>query len=376
MPRRFMTDPDQTRTMAGPFTAHRCGLDRRRTSAAIHVIHVGPGVYSWGGASSVIRVIRDNKIGADQIRALSTWNGPWPGSARGHAKNLFLTARSAVALTRASRTNIVHFHITNGGAWLREGALIRLARARGCRVIVTIHGDNFPEFAQSHPRIVGTTLNHTNHVILLSEEARSAAAGLVPSVPTSVVANPIAIDREAPGASSTPPVVLFAGTIGRRKGVDILVEAWRLLLAEGIEGRCRIVGLVDDYAPPPTERLSVEGPVHPDAVRELLRSVRVVALPSFAEAMPMILTEALAGARPFVATPVGGTAEIASDPSMLVPVGDATALAAAIGRYLRDPDLAERDGLRGQAHIAATRSPVVIDAELRRIYEGCHNAAG
>ena len=149
-----------------------------------------------------------------------------------------------------------------------------------------------------------------------------------------------------------------------------------MLLAEGIEGRCRIVGLADDYAPPPTERLSVEGPVHPDAVRELLRSVRVVALPSVAEAMPMILTEALAGARPFVATPVGGTAEIASDPSMLVPVGDAAALAAAIGRYLRDPDLAERDGLRGQAHIAATRSPEVIDAELRRIYEGCSHAAG
>jgi glycosyltransferase involved in cell wall biosynthesis len=364
VPIRFTTDPDQMRTTAARFTRHTCGLDRRRMSAAIHVIHVGPDMYSWGGTQSVIRVIRDNKIGADEIRVFSTWNGP------GHAKNLFLTVRSAVAVTRASRTTIVHFHMTSGGAWLREGALIRLARRRGFRVIVTIHGYDFPEFAQSHPRIVGTTLNHANHVILLSEEARSAAAGLAPSVPTSVVANPIAIDREAPGASSTPPVVLFAGTIGRRKGVDMLVEAWRLLLAEGIEGRCRIVGLADDYAPPPTERLSVEGPVHPDAVRELLRSVRVVALPSFAEAMPMILTEALAGARPFVATPVGGTPEIASDPSMLVPVGDAPALAAAIGRYLRDPDLAERDGLRGQAHIAATRSPVVIDAKLRRIYEG------
>jgi hypothetical protein len=61
---------------------------------------------------------------------------------------------------------------------------------------------------------------------------------------------------------------------------------------------------------------------------------------------------------------------------MLVPVGDVRALAAAIGRYLLDADLAERDGLRGQAHIAATRSPDVIDAELRRIYEGCGVGAG
>ena len=177
-------------------------------------------MYSWGGTQSVIRVIRDNKIGADQIRVFSTWNGPGPAR-RGHVKNLFLTARSAVALTRASRTTIVHFHMTNGGAWLREGALIRLARARGFRVIVTIHGYDFPEFAQSYPRIVGTTLNHANHVILLSEEARAAAVGLVPSVPTSVVANPIAIDREAPGAARRHPwcssqAPLVAGKVSTR----------------------------------------------------------------------------------------------------------------------------------------------------------------
>ncbi len=334
------------------------------------VTHVGPDMYSFGGTQTVIRVIRDNNIGADEIRVLSTWNG------RHHAKNLLLTARAAAALARAPRGTVTHFHMSNGGAWLREGPLIRLAKARGFRVIVTIHGSDFHAFAHSRPRFVAATLNHADHVILLSEEARTAARWVAPGVPASVVANPIPIDRDAPPAGSTPPVVLFAGTIGRRKGVSTLVAAWRLLLAEGIEGHCRIVGVVDDYSPPPTERLTVDGPVHPDKVRDLIRSVRVVTLPSFAEGMPMILTEALAGARPFVATPVGGTPEIASDPRMLVPVDDAPALAAAIGRYLRDPGLAERDGLRGQAHIAATRSPEVVGAQLRRIYQGCSLETG
>lgn len=336
----------------------------------ISVTHVGPDMYSIGGTQSVIRIIRDNRIGADDIRVLSTWAGP-----HRHLENVFLTARAGAALAAVPRTTIAHFHISNGGAWLREGSLIRLARARGLRVIVTVHGSDFPEFVRSRPRFVGATLKHADHVILLSEDARAAVAEVAATVPTAVVANPIVIDRDTPGAASTPPVVLFAGAVGRRKGVDRLVEAWRLLLAEGIEGRCRIVGPIDDYVPPPTERLTVEGPIHPDDVRELLRSVRVVTLPSSAEGMPMILTEALAGARPFVATPVGGTAQIAPDPSMLVPVGDVPALAAAIGRYLRDPDLAERDGLRGQWHVAATRSPEVIDAQLRRIYQGSGVAA-
>ncbi|GAB4898047.1 hypothetical protein MAHJHV28_47120 [Mycobacterium avium subsp. hominissuis] len=80
----------------------------------------------------------------------------------------------------------------------------------------------------------------------------------------------------APGASSSTTIGLgttAVRTVGRRKGVDRLVAAWRLLLAEGIEGRCRIIGLIDDYVPPATERLTVEGPIPPDRVRALLRSV-------------------------------------------------------------------------------------------------------
>lgn len=232
----------------------------------IAVTHVGPDRYSIGGTQSVIRVIHDNNIGADRIRVLSTWNGP------NQVKNLWLTARAGTALARSAAGSIVHFHVSNGGAWLREGPLIRLASAKGFRVIVTLHGSDFPEFARSRPRFVAATLRHADKVILLSEQARAALLEVAPTVRTAVVPNPIVVDEEAPGAGSTPPVVLFAGTVGRRKGVDRLVAAWRLLLAEGIEGRCRIIGPIDDYVPPATERLTVEGPIPPDRVRALLRS--------------------------------------------------------------------------------------------------------
>lgn len=58
----------------------------------ISVTHVGPDMYSIGGTQSVIRVLRDNKIGADDIRVLSTWNGDR------HLRNLFLTARAGMSL--------------------------------------------------------------------------------------------------------------------------------------------------------------------------------------------------------------------------------------------------------------------------------------
>lgn len=336
----------------------------------ISVIHVGPGMYSFGGTQTVIRVIRDHKMGADDIRVLSTWEG------RHHAKNAVLTARAAAELARVPRTSIVHFHVADGGAWLREGALIRLARARGLRVVLTLQGSDFVGDVARHRRYIGATLRCADHAIVFSEGAQEAVASVAPKVKTTLSVNPSPIDWDAPGASTTKPVALFAGTIGLRKGVDTLAAAWQLLLDEGIEGECRVVGPIADYTPPKLERFSVEPAVHPDAIPALIREARVVVLPSRAEAMPLIVTEALAGARPAVSTPVSGTASIVPDPKMLVPVDDPPALAAAMGRYLRDPELAERDGRKGQEHIAATRSPEVIGAELRRIYESLGVGAG
>lgn len=84
----------------------------------------------------------------------------------------------------------------------------------------------------------------------------------------------------------------------------------------------------------------------------------------------MILTEALAAGRPFVATPVGGTGELAPCEEMLVPVDDASALADALERFLADPDSAQRVGTCCQQFCRDTRGPEIIDVELRKFYRG------
>jgi glycosyltransferase involved in cell wall biosynthesis len=115
--------------------------------------------------------------------------------------------------------------------------------------------------------------------------------------------------------------------------------------------------------------MTVEDAVHPRNVGALIRESRVVILPSRGEGMPMVLTEALAAGRPFVATPVGGTSDLAPVPEMLVPVGDAAALAGAIERFLADRDEAQRVGTRCQEFCRETRGPEVIDTQLRRFYQ-------
>jgi len=336
--------------------------DRRSDRPEIATLHIGPHPLTVGGTQSVIRTIKDWSVGSDRVSISPTWSGPT------QLRNVDLVRRTAGAILRADPATIVHVHMSNGGAYLRDGPLIALARRRGLRVVVTIHGFDFPEFAAAHPRFVRGVLASADGILCLSDDSLDAVRRLGVAARARRLANPVAIDADSPPAGETEPVALFAGAIGRRKGVDVLVEAWRLLLERGAPGRCRIVGPVEDLTPPSLERLVVEGPVDPRLVRPLIRGARVVVLPSRAEGMPMILTEALAAGRPFVSTPVGGTEALAPCEGMIVPVEDPAALADAIERFLADPGEAATVGARCREFCEETRGPRVIGSELEGFY--------
>ncbi len=334
------------------------------STAAAHAIHIGPDPQTIGGMQSVLRTIRDYSIGADRITVAPTWRAP------SITRNTAAVAHAARVILAADKGSILHVHLSDRGAYLRDPPLAALARSRGMRVVFTLHGHDFARFARAHPRIVRAALAPAHHVTCLSDEARDAAQAVVGSRVT-VLPNPVPIDHDSPPADETEPVILFAGVVGLRKGVDVLVDAWRTLLDAGVEGRCRIVGPIDDYRPPRLERLTVEGAADPHEIRALLRSARAVALPSRSEQMPMILAEALAAGRPFVATPVGGTRQLAPLAEMLVPVGDVGALAEALRRYLTDRSLAGSTGKVAQQFCIETRSPEAISSTLRSIYSAC-----
>ncbi len=352
-----------TRAEAWSQASRRSQPEPEAPRPCVRVVHVGPDIDSFGGTQTVIRVLHEHGVGADSVALLPTWCGA------SQRRNAQLTARAGRAILRADRSQVLHFHISNGGGWLREGPLLVLAKRRGLRVVATIHGYDFTEFARAHPHFVRVVISHADRVLCLSVDARDEAVNLLGEPNrVSTITNPVAIDFDAPPPGSVPPVALFAGSIGLRKGVDVLVDAWRQILDQGIDARCRIVGPITDFTPPPMRGLTVEPAVAPQDMQQLLYAARVVVLPSRAEAMPMILTEALATGRPFVATRVSGIPNITPDASMLVPPENADALARAIARFLIDPDAANTAGRLGREHVAATRSPEVVGAELRRIY--------
>jgi glycosyltransferase involved in cell wall biosynthesis len=91
-----------------------------------------------------------------------------------------------------------------------------------------------------------------------------------------------------------------------------------------------------------TERLPVVLLGRRDDVADLMAAADVYVLTSHWEARALVLQEAVRAGVPVVATAVGGVPELTGDAALLVPAGDARAVAAAVDRVVADPDLAAR----------------------------------
>ena len=152
------------------------------------------------------------------------------------------------------------------------------------------------------------------------------------------------------------PVVLMASRLLRDKGVGEFVEA-----AQFLKGRAKfvLVGGPDLGNPASVEKSEVDEWVrqgvvewwgHHDEMERIYSSAHVVCLPSYREGLPKVLLEAMASGRPCITTDAPGCRDAVrhEDNGLLVPVGDAEALKAAIERLLDNWELRRKLGSRGR----------------------------
>jgi glycosyltransferase involved in cell wall biosynthesis len=146
--------------------------------------------------------------------------------------------------------------------------------------------------------------------------------------------------------------VLCAARLEPEKGVGVFIRA----VAAARRSRPKIRGLVAGDGPERgrLERLAAGSGVELLGVREdvgeLMAAADAVALTSEAEALPMSVLEAMAAARPVIATDIGGTAEavVQGETGLLVRPGDADAAAGALLELASDRERARRMGEAGR----------------------------
>jgi glycosyltransferase involved in cell wall biosynthesis len=104
---------------------------------------------------------------------------------------------------------------------------------------------------------------------------------------------------------------------------------------------------------------------------DVLSGLDVVVLTSRNEGTPVALIEALAAARPVVATDVGGVRAVVIDGAtgLLAPAGDAPTIAAKIESVLASPTLGRRLGTAGRDHVVANFGAARLIDDIRALYK-------
>ena len=289
-----------------------------------------------------------------------------PGARLGHRNSDAMSFAISGPLRRIHRRwafDVIHAHMVVPDGW----AAARIGAELGVPVVATAHRADVLDVPAQGPRSrerVVEAIEDIGQICSVSQAIAEAANALAtPRRPIQIVPNGAdtrifvarsqADARAHLGLPDDGPIVSFVGKLVPRKGVDTLIEAMGILgrrpegapllvaagvgeLREGLEARARELGVGD--------RVRFAGKVPHDDVGWWMSAGDVFVLPSLSEGLPTVVCEAMNCGRPVVATAVDGTPEIVRDgeTGILIPTGDAPALAAALARVLDDPEVAAR----------------------------------
>jgi glycosyltransferase involved in cell wall biosynthesis len=205
--------------------------------------------------------------------------------------------------------------------------------------------------------------------------------GGLPADRVAVLPNPVVAAAAPRRAPAGPPDVVYASRLVAEKGVHSLLDAAARLPA-GVRlqliGSGRAEGEVRSRVAAEGLPVDVLGPLPPAEVAAHLRKAAVAVLPAlWWENCPMAVLEAAALGVPVVASAVGGIPELVDDgrTGLLVPPGDAAALAGALTRLVEDPAAAARLGAAGWARVRERHDPARHVGALVELYGEVRAAA-
>ena len=204
------------------------------------------------------------------------------------------------------------------------------------------------------------------NAVALRDDSWLGGARLNAEVIPNFIPDEIVLEEIPPTGPEAP--LLFVGDLSPDKGVQTLLDAYRLL-----DGPPPLVLAGSSWpgsAWTMPDGVQWLGALPHDEVLPLFRSARAVIVPSIVgDACPTVVLEAMAAGRPVVASATGGIVDMVVDgvTGLLVAPGDVAALAQAISSVLRDPRAAQAFGAAGRDRAREFTVSAVVE-RIERLY--------
>lgn len=193
--------------------------------------------------------------------------------------------------------------------------------------------------------------------------------------------NAVDIKKFYPKGKKEDNLLLYLGRIVPVKGLHVLLESLSYvkkpvsLVIVGPIGSLEYYKDVEKHIERENQKgkhkITYLGRIPEAEVIRIYQKASVSILPSFWEAFPVVILEALSCETPVITTPVGGNPEVIRnfENGILVPVNDPLRLAEAINFMLDNKDNRTKMGRKGRELVMKNFSVEVIAKRLRKIYQ-------
>lgn len=283
------------------------------------------------------------------------------GAERGLVHHLAYFVEACIVANWMEQQRVSHLHAHFGS----NPAAVALLAARlgGGTFSFTAHGTVETDAA----RFIGIPekVRRAAHVVAVSEYGRSQLCRWVePAHWNKISVVHCGLDesyREAPAQPhNTARRFVCVGRLSPEKGQFVLIDALAELRRQGVDAELVLAGdgelrsALEQHSARRgvADRIRITGWISGAAVRQEIEASRALVLSSFAEGLPVVLMEAMACARPVIATRIAGVPELLRDgrDGWLVAPGNALELAAAMRQCLdTDAPGLERIGATARA---------------------------
>ena len=285
------------------------------------------------------------------------------------------------------RPDLVYFTIApNGIAFYRDAFYVLIMKTLGAKIVYHLHGKGIKKLTEESGWknwLYRMVFKHT-HIVCLSQKLTADIRGVYDRKPF-VVPNGLAFQNGAlkkdPLDKNSVPRLFYLSNFFTTKGILVLLKALKKLKQSGHQFEAKFAGAPGDISleflnskveeEGLADRVEVLGPIYGEGKYAALRKADIFVHPTYNDAFPLVILEAMQCGLPVVSTHEGGIPNMVEhgETGFLVESKNAEKLEEKIAVLLEDENLRVSMGDNGYARFKNNFTMLEFEKNMDKVFK-------